>query len=110
LRWKEEASGIEAWRRPRPRPRMGDSTELRQNDEASGIRVGRSEEVGGIGLRRDWGWGRAHAVGSSEWQCMAVAACASEWARACVSGPVWEYFSCKNSLTFGSPSIFGGPG
>jgi hypothetical protein len=76
---------------------MGDSAELRQKDEASGVRVGRSEEVGGIGLRGDWGWGRAHAVGSSERHVR-------------VSGPVWEYFSCKNSLTFGSPSIFGGPG
>jgi hypothetical protein len=91
------------WRRPRPGPSTGDSTGLRQKDEASGIRVGRSEEVGGVELRGDWGQGRAQAVGSSERQCMVVAACASEWARACVSGPVWEYFSCKNSLTSGGP-------
>jgi hypothetical protein len=69
------------WRRPRPGPSTGDSIGLRQKDEASGIRDRRSEDVGGVELRGDWGRGRAQAVDISERQCMVVAACASEWAQ-----------------------------
>jgi hypothetical protein len=45
--------------------------------------------------------------GSGERQCVGSGAC--EWARARVSGPVLECFSCKNSLNFSGLNIFGGP-
>jgi hypothetical protein len=45
--------------------------------------------------------------GSGERQRVGAGAC--EWARARVSGPVLECFSCKNSLNFSGLNIFGGP-
>jgi hypothetical protein len=110
LRWKEEAGGVGARRTPGLGPGSGGGTRLKE--EADGIGARHLEEAGAAADSGQWcwWWATVRGSGSGERQRLAVAACVSEWVRAHISGPVWEYLSCENSLTSGSPSIFGCPG
>jgi hypothetical protein len=98
--------------RRRPRPGAGGGASLRRKEAGN---VG-AQRRPGPGPQRRWrprgsrrlGRRQAVACGGDEWQRVGAGACELAWAR--MSGPARMFSSCENSLTFGGPSSFNGPG